>query len=688
MLGVAERRSIALVLVLGVTAGVTAAVSKQQPAPAASPANAVDVPFTRGILDTPDSLTRAVDGRLARARSLLERMLAATGPRTVANTLAPYDEMWGELFTAASTAQVVAALHPEEAMRKAGDALNRKAGAAAAEVPLRPDVYRALARIELKGADAPTRFYVERELKEFRRAGVDRPAATRERIRQLQDVLTQSMDEFQRNIRNGSRRVVVASARELEGLPADFIERHKADAAGAYSFSTNTVDAAPVLTYARDERLRRRMLVAVQNVAAPENMPVLSRILEARYELARLLGFPNWASYDTASRMAGDFKTASEFIDRIVAASGAKVLRERDELIARKHLDAPGTPLNWWDRYYYGELVRRASYSFDSQAVRPYLPFDRVLAGVLDVTGTIFGVRYDLVSDVPVWHPSVRVYEMRDGGKLLGRLYLDLHPRPGKAAGGASLSPIRHGSATGPVPEVVLAASLPGGQPGDPGLMTHDEVRTLFHEFGHVVHRVSGGHQPWQRLSSIAIERDFSEAPSQMLEEWVWDPRVLASFGRHYQTGEPIPAALIQQMRRASEFGKAIEIRGQMVLARVALSAHVRRPSEVNFERLWVETERQYMVYPHVPDTHREASFPHIGQAGYASAYYSYMWSLVIAKDLFGTFEGRDLTASGVARRYRDTLFASGSTKPAAQLVRDFLGRPFSPDAWARWLQN
>jgi thimet oligopeptidase len=678
-------RRIALFLTFVVAAASVGTSGQQRALPAS--AEPPDAPFTAGILSSPESLTRGVEARLARAQRLLAEMLAVSGRRTVANTLAPYDEMWGELFTAGTTAQVIAALSPDDAMRSAGDALNRKAAAAAADVPLRPDVYEALAGIQLRGVDAVTRYYLNRELEEFRRAGVDRPSATRARIRTLSDELTQAMDEFQRNIRNGSR-TVMSSVGELEGLPADFVARHKPDTAGAVTLTSSTADAAPVLTYARNEALRRRMLVAMQNVAAPENTAVLQRILRTRYELARLLGYDNWAAYDAGARMAGEVETVSRFIERVVDASGPKAARERDELVARKHVDVPGTPFNWWDRYYYGELVRRANYSFDSQAIRPYFPFERVLAGVLDITGSVFGLTYRQVTDVEVWHPSVRVYEVRDGRRRLGRVYLDLHRRAGKAASGASVSPVRHGADARHLPEAVLAASLPGGQAGDPGLMTHDEVRTLFHEFGHVVHRLSGGHQQWQRLSSIALERDFTEAPSQMLEEWVWDPRTLASFARHHETGEPIPSSLVQQIRRASEFGKAVEVRGQMVLARVALSAHDRRPEAVNFDDLWEETQNRYMIYPHVPGTHREASFPHIGQAGYASAYYSYMWSLVIAKDLFSTFDGSDLTRADVARRYREVVFAPGSTKPANDLVRGFLGRPFSAQAWERWLSN
>ena len=631
-------------------------------------------------------MTRVVDGRLVKARQLLAQMLAVRGHRTAANTLAPYDEMWGEVHTAASTAQVVAALHPDEAMRKAAEALNRGASALAAEVPLRRDVYDALNGIELRGADAAARTYVERELKEFRLAGVDRPQATREAIAALRDELTQRMDEYQRNIRNGARTVTVGGAADLDGLPADFIARHPADASGTITLSTNAVDARPVLIYARREDVRRRMLAALYSVAAPENVPVLARIVAIRHELAQRLGFENWAGYDTASRMAGTPAAVSSFIDRVVAAARPRAAREYGEIAARKRADQPDAPFEPWDRQYYAELVRRASYDFDSQSVRPYFPFERVLAGVLDVSGTIFGLTYRPVADVAVWHPSVRVYELREGSRLIGRVYLDLHPRPGKAAGGANVSTIRHGAGGRMIPEAVLAASLPGGQTGDPGLMTHDEVRTLFHEFGHVVHRLSGGHQPWQRLSSLAIERDFSEAPSQMLEEWLWDPRTLASFARHYQSGAPIPADLVRQMRRAGEFGTGLDVQGQMVLARVALSAHEQDPRGTSIDTLWQSIQREYTPFAPIPGTHREASFPHIGQAGYASAYYSYMWALVIAKDLFSAFPADRLLEPGVARRYREMVFVPGSSKPAAELVRLFLGRPFNAAAWEQWL--
>ena len=344
--------------------------------------------------------------------------------------------------------------------------------------------------------------------------------------------------------------------------------------------------------------------------------------------------------------MSGDVKSVSAFIDRVVAAAGPKAKREFDELSALKRQSAPGSSMQVWDRPYYSEQVRQKSYDFDSQATRPYFPFNRVLQGVLDVTSRIFAVSYRPVTGVDVWHPSVRVYEMLEDERLVGRVYLDLHPRSNKGSG-AFVSTVRQGAAGKHIPEAVLVASLPGGRADDPGLMTHDEVRTLFHEFGHVVHRLVGGHRTWYGLSSVRLERDFIEAPSQMLEEWIWDPATLATFATHYQTGEPIPARLVMQMRRASEFGQGLEMRAQMVFARASLSFHDRDPKRVDTTRV-VEGDPQPLsaVPPRgwdVPQSGVHAP----ANPGYASAYYTYMWSLVIAKDLFSGFDSAQPLGSG-----------------------------------------
>jgi thimet oligopeptidase len=284
-----------------------------------------------------------------------------------------------------------------------------------------------------------------------------------------------------------------------------------------------------------------------------------------------------------------------------------------------------------------------------------------------------------------VWDPSVEAYELLQDGKLVGRFYLDMHPRPNKYNHAAQFG-IHTGVAGRQLPEAALVCNLPGGKPGDPGLMTHDDVTTFFHEFGHLVHFLLAGRHQWVGVGGISTEQDFVEAPSQMLEEWTWDPATLATFARHYQTNEPIPASLVRQMRRASEFGKGMQVRRQMVYARLSLSVYDRNPDQVDTTALYRDIMNKYQKTPYVEGTHMQTSFGHLD--GYSAVYYTYMWSLVIAKDLFAHFNQSNLLDTEVSRRYRDTVLAPGGSKPAAELVRDFLGRPFNFQAWEAWLNR
>ena len=409
-------------------------------------------------------------------------------------------------------------------------------------------------------------------------------------------------------------------------------------------------------------------------------------MIAKRYELATLLGFTNWADYITADKMVGSGKNAAAFIDRIVEASKAKSASEYQTLLKRKQQDVPEAKgINAWESTYYSELVRKASYDFDSQSVRPYFPYDRVKQGVLDVTSKLFDVTFRQVKDAPVYDPSVEAFEMLENGKLVGRFYLDMHPRKGKFNHAAEFS-VRAGVAGQQIPEAVLVCNFPGGEANDPGLMEHDDVQTFFHEFGHLLHELFAGRHNWVGLAGTRTEQDFVEAPSQMLEEWTWDPATLQSFARHYQTNQPIPAELVKQMKRASEFGKGLTVRRQMVYAKLSLSIYDRKPSEVNTDAMIKGLTEQYQPYPFVENTHWQSSFGHLD--GYSAVYYTYMWSLVIAKDMFSQFDKANLLAPGVAKRYRDAVLTPGGSKPATKLVESFLNRPFNFKAWQEWLNE
>ena len=644
-----------------------------------------DGPFWAGKPDAA-AFTKTQDERLAKSKEAIDRMLAARGKRTVENTLKPYDEALVYLNAASAQANLIEEVHPDAALRSAAEKASQKAQAFGTELSLNRAVYDALSSLDLKGADEETRYYVEKTLRDFRLAGVDKDEATRKKIKALRDELVLIGQEFGRNIRDDKRTVVVDDVAELEGLPADYVARHKPGPDGKITLTIDYPDSLPVFSYAKNENLRKRMYLEYNNRAFPKNMAVLDKLVARRHELAGLLGFKNWADYITADKMVGSAKNASDFIDRIVDASGAKAAGEYQTLLKRKQKDEPGAAgVNAWEASYYSELVRKADYDFDSQSVRPYFQYSRVKQGVLDITSKLFGVTFREIKDAPVWHPSVEAYEMLEGGKLVGRFYLDMHPRENKFNHAAEF-PVRTGVRGRQIPEAVLVCNFPGGDAGDPGLMEHDDVETFFHEFGHLIHELFAGRTQWVGLGGISTEQDFIEAPSQLLEEWTWEAPVLQTFARHYQTNEPIPAALVKQMKRADEFGKALTVRRQMVYAKLSLSIYDRDPAQVKTDALIKELTERYQPYRFVEGTHFQTSFGHLDD--YSAIYYTYMWSLVIAKDLFSQFDRSDLLSPAVARRYRETILDPGGSRPASKLAETFLRRPFNFKAWQEWLNE
>jgi len=667
-----------ILLILGGTLTTLASNRKPQ-------TTTVDAPFWAGRPDAP-AFEKNMAAHLTSAQQAIDRMLSAKGNRTVANTLQPYDEALTHLDTAGYQSDLLQNVHPDAAYRAAAEKINQNVSAFATALSLNHEVYTALAGLDLSRADGETRYYVERTLRDFRLAGVDKDEPTRQRITALRDELVKIGQDFSRNIRNDVRTITVASAAELDGLPADYIALHKPGPDGKITLSIEYPDSLPVLSYARREDVRKRMYMAYNNRAHPQNMAVLDQMIAKRHELANLLGFKTWADYITADKMVASARNAADFIDKIVAASNQRAAHDYQILLKRKQQDAPAASVvNAWESNYYSEMVRKSDYAFDSQSVRPYFAYDRVKQGVLDVTATLFGVGFRRVKDAPVWHPDVECWEMIEGGRLVGRFYLDMHPRPGKYNHAAQFG-VRTGVSGRQIPEAALVCNFPGGIEGDPGLLTHDDVQTFFHEFGHLIHFLVSGHHQWIGIGGISTEQDFVEAPSQMLEEWTWDPKTLATFARHYQTYEPIAAALVGQMKRANEFGKGLFVRRQMVYAKLSLSLYDRDPKAVDTDAIIKRLTEQYLPFAFVDGTHFQTAFGHLD--GYSAVYYTYMWSLVIAKDLFSQFDRAQMLAPGVAKRYREKILEPGGSRPAAKLVEDFLSRPFHFAAWQTWLNE
>jgi thimet oligopeptidase len=329
--------------------------------------------------------------------------------------------------------------------------------------------------------------------------------------------------------------------------------------------------------------------------------------------------------------------------------------------------------------------VKAEQLDFDTQSLRPYFEYGAVKDGLMALLGRLFGVSFTARPDIPVWHPEVEVFEVAAAdGTLLGRIFLDMHPRADKY-NHAAMFPMVGGKAGKRVPECALVCNLP--RPGaDPALMVHSDVVTFFHEFGHLIHHIFAGHIRWGGIAGISTEWDFVEAPSQLLEEWVRDEATLAGFARHHETGEPLPGELVQKLRAADEFGKGLFVRQQMSYAALSLELYRRHPAGLDPLAVERETIEKHTPFRYVDGTHLHLSFGHLD--GYSAIYYTYMWSLVIAKDLFTVFAADGLLSERAAARYRELVLAPGGSKPAAELVRDFLGRQYTFDAYQAWLDQ
>jgi thimet oligopeptidase len=636
---------------------------------------------SRHLCGTPDELTRGCRDDMARARAEANRAKAGGGDP--GGTLRAFDAAFAALGDAAARASLARNVHPDPAMRDAAERCEQEVDALSTELSLDRGLYDALAALDVSGEDGATRYLHEKSLRDFRRAGVDRDEATRARVRALREELVRIGQEFGRNIKDDVRKVELAPA-ELDGLPEDWCRAHPPGEGGKVTVTTDNTDYVPFMTYARSERAREALWRLYRLRGHPRNLDVLSRMLARRAELARLLGYPSWAAYVTEDKMIGSDAAAAAFVEKIAAAAEARMRRDFAQLLERKRRDVPdASRVEPWDSAYLQERVKAEQYGFDSQSVRPYFEYARVKDGVLDVTARLFGIEYRRVTDAATWHPEVEVHDVVEDGRLLGRVYLDMHPRDGKYKHYAQFT-LASGQRGVRLPEGVLVCNFPRPAPGAPALMEHGDVKTFFHEFGHLLHHVLGGHTRWAGQSGVATEWDFVEAPSQMLEEWVWDPAVLAGFARHVETGEPIPADLVRRMKAADEYGKGLMVRQQMFYAATSLELHRRDPQGLDTTRLVAEMQERYTPFRHVDGTYFHESFGHLD--GYSAIYYTYMWSLVIAKDLFVPFRQAGLMDAAVARRYRRAILEAGGSKPAAELVKDFLGRPHGFEAYEAWL--
>ena len=603
--------------------------------------------------------------------------------RNTSELLTDINEMDMVIDRAISKASLYANVHPEALVRSAAEICEQKFVALLSEIGLSRPLYNHLKNIEVSKLDALDKRYVEHMLRDLRRSGVDKDELTRNRIKALNEEINLIGQTFDKNIRDDVRQIAIDSVDELKGLPDDYIAAHKPGADGKIIITTTYPDYVPVMQYAHSEKLRRDLYKVFRQRGYPQNEKVLQELVAKRHELAGLLGYSNTAEYVTDVMMIESPENAQDFIDRVADIAAPVAEAEYQVLLDRlKKLDPQATKVTDWQKTYLEELIKQEKYEVDSRELRQYFAYENVRQGIFDLTQTMFGIEIK-PWQTEVWHESVEAYEIWDGDRIIGRFFMDMHPREGKYNHAAAFS-IQDGVKGIQLPISALVCNFPGGDGGS-GLMEHSDVETFLHEFGHLLHGIFGGNQKWLGFSGIKTEWDFVEAPSQMLQEWVWDAETLATFARN-DRGEVIPPPLVEKMVAGRDFGRGLWTRHQLFYASLSLNVYNRDPESLNFDQLSAQLQNKYSPFDYVDDTYFYTSFGHLN--GYSAIYYTYMWSLVIAADMFSEFEREGLRNPDVAQRYRKTVLEPGGSRDAADLVKEFLGRSYNFEAFAEDLNR
>lgn len=614
-----------------------------------------------------DHVTEHCQSELKKAQTVLEKILhGAKQP------LELYNQLEIHLDAMNSLPGLLSQVHPEAQIRDEAEKCEQIAHHFITELSLNKKVYEIFSAIKPGKLSKDAKRLLAKVLESYKRSGIDKDDATRGKIKALEEQLVLIGQEFGRNIRDDQRSIEI-SPKDLKGMPEDYIQAHPVMPNGKVKITTDYPDYIPFMSYAEDTAARKALWIQFNQRGYPANESVLKDLIAKRHELAKLLGYPSFADYVVEDKMVKSTQRAAEFIESIaqIAEKGAK--KEYAELLAEKRKTDPGAKEVFaFEKAYLEEKIKKERYLVDSQEVRAYFSFPKVRDGLLDLTGKLFDLKFKRIKDPKAWDKSVEAYDVLRDKKSIGRIYLDLHPRENKFKHAAQFT-VKNGVAGQQLPEGALVCNFSND------LMDHDQVVTFFHEFGHLMHHILGGHQKYIHFSGVSTEWDFVEAPSQFFEEWAWDPKVLQTFSK-------IPTQLVAKMRSADEFGKGIDSRRQMMLASLSLQYYLRDPASFEPLDLLKSMQAKYSDFPYMDNTYMHLSFGHLHD--YSAMYYTYMWSKVIAKDFLSAFEKNGLMDKKQAKRYQELILQAGGSKDADELVQDFLGRPYRFDAFKNWLEQ
>ena len=673
-------------------------------------APAVEPALPRGLPDfshlDPATLDASIRALLADNEASIEALLAAADAPTWDSFCAPLEALNDRIQRAWSPVRHLHSVADTEALRAAYNAVLPEVVRYGTALLQNDRLCQAWRRLQDSPAAATLtparRTVIEHALRDFRLGGIELDPARRARFMELQQRLNQLGTRFEEHVLDATRAWTWHTTDEnrLRGLPPHLHHLAAQNAAErqleGWVLTLDLPCYQAAMLYAEDRELRATLYEAYSTRASElgpnagqfDNGPVIAEILALRHELARLVGFDNFAEYSLATKMAPSVAGVLTFLRDLAARSRPHAERDMAELRAFARATLGLEQLEAWDVAFASERLRQQAYSISQEQIRPYFPVVRVLEGLFTIIERLFGVRVEVVSGVDTWHPDVRVHRLveRDSGALRGLFYLDLFARTGKR-GGAWMDEclVRRQTAQGlQHPVAYLTCNFTPPVAGQPSLLTHEEVITLFHEFGH------GLHHMLTRVDEAAVSGingvawDAVELPSQFLENWCWEEEALALLAGHHVTGDALPPELVERMRAARNFQSGMKMLRQLEFALFDFELHGRDPAALDVQALLDAVRREVAVAIPPAWNRFQHSFTHIFGGGYAAGYYSYKWAEVLAADAYSRFEEEGVFSERAGRDFLRHILEAGGATDAMELFRRFRGRDPSPDALLR----
>jgi thimet oligopeptidase len=624
-------------------------------------------------------------------KRLQEIISVQKNERTRENTLDLYDDLHNKLEQVHSTIFLMAYVHPEKAIRdKALQSIN-ELNKYVNQLNMSVELYNALEEYsnteDAKNLDDAGKKLLKDTIRDLEHNGLGLPQDQREKVREIQDRISELGVEFESNISSYSDALIVTEE-QMDGLPEDYKEAHRMED-GNYKIDLSYPSYFPFMKYSKSSEARKELAKKFRNIASDKNLSVLNKLLIERKKLAKALGYNSFAEYQLENKMAKSPANVWNFEESLRSRVEQKSKQDYSELLEMKQEylgDTKAEKVDSWDRGFYSTLLKRKKYDVDDEKIKEYFEVDNVIRGLFDISEKLFNVRFEEVKEPNVWHEEVRKFNVKENNTVIGSFYFDLYPRDDKFNHAAvfSLVPGRSTPEGYQLPVAALVTNFPRATSEKPALLPHSDVVTLFHEFGHLMHDILTK-APYSEQAGTNVVRDFVEVPSQLFEHWAWEYESLEKFARHYKDDSPLPEELYKKMIAAKNVGSGIFTLQQILYGMIDMTFHDKYDPE-NDPRSTTDIVRELQntitPFEFLEGTHFEAGFGHL--FGYAAGYYGYLWAKVYADDLFSVFSTNGVLDPNIGMKFKNKVLERGSSVEEKKIATDFLGREVEYDAFLK----